>query len=286
MNIKLIFGASFLLLVPIAGQASTTIVYTDNAANSAYASGYAGNGAGTPGFGAFSVATTTTGGGAAGTFIGSASATENGSVGGALDTAGKSFGTFANGNSGGVGDPSVTVSRAFNIADQPTGLVNTGDAFSLDFATGYNDGVAGTSGVSLTNSGGKVGSFFFQKQNGTSPEDFYFNGVDTLKGYSNGILHLTYTLTSATTYSFASTGAITYSGTGTYGSPITGFLVQQTNSAGNNADHDAFFNNLSLTAAAAPSLTAAPEPSQMAAISFMVLGLGGLLVRRRQMRVN
>ena len=277
MNIKLIFGASLLLLVPIAGQASTTIVYTDNAANSAYASGYAGNGAGTPGFGAFFVTTNTVSGGSAGTFIGSAASSENGS-GGAMDTGGNSFGMFANGTSSGAGNPSVTVSRSFNIPTQPTGLVNTGDIFSLDFVTGYNDGFAGSAGVALTNGSGSVGSFFFQKATATTGEDFFFNGVDTGKGYNNGILHLTYTLTSPTTYSFSSTGAVTYSGTFTAAAPVTGFLVQQTNSAGGGGDHDAFFNNL--------SLTSAPEPSQMAAISFMVLGLGGLLVRRRQMRVT
>ena len=279
MNLKLISAAAIAataILLPLQSRAATFITYTDNASN--YSGGYNGQGGSTPGFGAFSVATTTNGGGSAGTFIGSASATENGLVGSALDTAGKSFGTFANGNSGGVGDPSVTVSRAFNIADQPTGLVNTGDAFSLDFATGYNDGVAGTSGVSLTNSGGKVGSFFFQKQNGTSPEDFYFNGVDTLKGYSNGILHLTYTLTAPSTYSFVSTGAVNYSTTFTAGAPVTGFLVQQTNSGGTNANHDAFFNNL--------TLIAAPEPSQIGALLITGLGLGGLMIRRRQVRAS
>ena len=279
MNIKLIFGASLLLLVPIAGQASTTIVYTDNAANSAYASGYAGNGAGTPGFGAFVVTTSTVSGGFAGTFTGSAAPTENGTVGAALNTGGNSFGMYANGTSGSALDPSVTVSRSFNIPTQPTGLVNTGDIFSLDFATGYNDG--GTSGIALTNSTGNVGSFFFNHNEvaqGGGHGAFDFNGANTGIGYSNGILHLTYTLTSPTTYSFSSTGAVAYSGTFTAAAPVTGFLVQQTNSAGGGGDHDAFFNNL--------SLTAAPEPSQMAAISFMVLGLGGLLVRRRQMRVT
>ena len=102
MNIKLILGAAALLLVPIAGQAATFITYTDNAANSAYNSGYAGQGAGTPGFGAFVVTTNTVNGGSAGTFIGSAAGTENGSA-ASLDTSGRSFGMYANGTSGEIG---------------------------------------------------------------------------------------------------------------------------------------------------------------------------------------
>ena len=87
-----------------------------------------------------------------------------------------------------------------------------------------------------------------------------------------------YTITGLTTYSFQSTGADNFSGSGTFSGPITGFQVKLTDVGNSGTDHQSYFNNL--------SLTAAPEPSQMAAISFMVLGLGGLLVRRRQMRVT
>jgi len=274
MNTKLLSAAALTAtaaFLPLAGHAFSN--FTDNAANPAYASGYAGNGAGTPGFGAFVVTTNTVAGAFAGTFTGSAAGTENGLVGGALDTSGKSFGTYANGTSGGATDPSVTVNRAFNTGT--SGLQTAGEGFSLDFVTGYNDG--GSAGVALTNAGGTVGSFAFQKPTGTTGEDFFFNGVDTGQGYSNGILHLTYTLTSSTTYSFASSGAVTFSGTGTFASPITGFQVQQINAVGGGGDHDAFFNNLSLTAA-----PAVPEASSSIGLGVM-LALGGLaLVARRR----
>jgi len=275
MNLKFLFAAAALSLVPVAGQANTVIVYTDNASN--YSGDYNSQGGSTPGFGAFVVKTSTIpNSNYAGTFIGTAAKSEDGSAAG-MDSGGNSFGFYANGSSG-AGSPSVTITRSFNIPTQPTGLVNTGDIFSLDFATGYNDG--GTSGVALTNSSGNVGSFFYNHNElatGGSQGAFDFNGANTGIGYNSGILHLTYKLTAPTTYSFTSTGAVTYAGTFIAATPVTGFLVQQTNSAGGD-NHNGYFNNL--------SLTAAPEPSQMAAITFTVLGLGGLLLRRRQVRVN
>ena len=135
----------------------------------------------------------------------------------------------------------MTVTRPFNAPDQSSGLAVAGDVFSVDFVTGYND--AGTSGVSLlTTSGGNVGNFIYHAGYG-----FSFNNVATGKLYASGVIHLKYTLTSSTAYSFQATGAVTFSGTGTYRSPITGFQFQQTNSAGGDPSHNAYFNNLSLT---------------------------------------
>ena len=285
MNIKLIFSAAALLLVPIAGEAATFITYTDNAGN--YSGGYSGQGGSTPGFGAFNVAST----GSAGTFLYTAKNSEGGNgtpAPGTIDTPTtatsgqpQSFGLFAN-NPDSSTNSSVTISRAFNVPTQPTGLVNTGDAFSLDYVTGYND--AGnyprpnTSGVSLLSGTNAVGTFDYVGGTG-----YFFNGQSTGIAYQSGALHLAYTLTSPTTYSFVASGAISYIGTFTSASAVTGFQVHQTNAGyqdtNNNANgnRDAYFNNL--------SLTAAPEPSQMGAISFMVLGLGGLLLKRRQARV-
>ena len=279
MNIRL-FTAAFAAaaaFLPLSGHAFSN--FTDTAANPAYNSvdpnntSYAGKGAGTPGFGAFAVTTNTVPNGYAGTFISTAAGTENGMVGAALDTGGRSFGTYANGTSGSATDPSVTVTRAFNTGT--SGLQSSGEAFSLDFITGYNDGAPGSSGVALTNTGGPLGSFVYQSNGANS--GYYFNGAAIGQGYTNGILHLAYTLTSATTYSFASSGAVTYTGTGTFASPITGFQVQQVNSANGGGDHDAFFNNLSLTAA-----PAVPEASSSIGLGLM-LALGGvaLVVRRR-----
>jgi len=80
MNTKLFSAAiaTATILLPLAGQAQTTAAsttFTDNAANSAYASGYNGQGGSTPGFGAFNVATT---GPSAGTFVFSAVDSEGG----------------------------------------------------------------------------------------------------------------------------------------------------------------------------------------------------------------
>ena len=269
MNTKLISVAALIAaaaLLPLSGHAFSN--FTDNAANSAYASGYAGNGAGTLGFGAFSVVTNIVSGGFAGSFTGSAAGSENLTVGGALNTSGNSFGMYANGTSGSAADPSSTVTRAFNTGT--SGLKSSGEAFSLDFLTGFNDGAPGSAGVALTNGSGSVGSFVYQSNGANS--GYYFNGTAIGQSYNNGILHLAYTLTSATTYSFASTGAITYSGTGTYASPITGFQVQQVNSANGGGDHDAFFNNLSLTSA-----PAVPEASSSIGLGLM-LALGGLVI--------
>jgi hypothetical protein len=246
-RLKTIFCAA-LLLIPCTGHAQT---FTDNAGNYAPKASYAGLGGSTPGFGAFHVVTTTRAKGSAGTFRYTAAISE-----GNQGTAGdkphtidsptthlskepQSFGFYANGKSQGAGDPSVTITRLFKVPTQRTGLVNAGDTFSLDFVTGFNDG--GTSGVALLSGGMPIGHFYYQAGHG-----FRFNGVATGRGYHNGALHLRYTLTSHTTYTLAVTGAVTFSGKGMFTHPITGFQVQQTNSAGTKPDHNGFFNNLKL----------------------------------------
>ena len=272
MNSKLFSATAFAattLLMPLAGHAFSN--FTDNAANPAYASNYAGNGAGTPGFGAFNVTILTASNGFAGTFTGSAAGSEDGST-GALDTSGKSFGLYANGASSSANDPSSTVARAFNTGT--SGLQTNGESFGLDFVTGYNDGAPGSASVALTNTGGTVGSFAYQSNGANS--GFFFNGTSTGLVYTSGILHLLYTVTSPTTYSFASSGAVTFSGNGTFASPITGFQVQQVNSASSAGNHDAFFNNLALNAA-----PAVPEASSSIGLG-MLLALGGLAVVARK----
>jgi len=277
--------AAMLVLLPLQGRAQTT--YTDNASN--YANGgYAGKGANTPGFGAFNVTST----GTAGTFVYTASESEgnrsdNGAPKpGSIDTpnptpggAGLSFGLYAQGgtkdNNGNVVIPrgtNVTIQRAFNAPPEAAGLATAGDMFSVDFVKGYNDG--GTASVSLLNAGGSTGALFYNGSSGV----LSFNGTDTGNGFKAGADHLVYTLTSPTDYTFTLSGADTYTSTGTFTSPITGFQVQQTDSGANTPDHNAYFNNLSVTA---NSPSAAPEPSQMGALVIMGLGLGGLLLRRR-----
>ncbi len=279
MNAKLFSAAvvaAALVFLPLQGRAQTT--YTDNANNPAYANGYnMGQGANTPGFGAFNVASTSN----AGTFVASASESEGNSgnpTPGSIDTGGKSFGLYAQGGgkdgSGNIipRNTNVTIQRAFNAPPEAAGLATAGDMFSVDFVKGYNDG--GTAGVSLLSAGGSTGALFYNGSNGV----LSFNGTDTGNGFKPGADHLVYTLTSPTAYTFMLTGADTYTGTGTFTTAITGFQVQQADSGSTAPDHNAYFNNLSVTA---NSPSAAPEPSQMGALVIMGLGLGGLLLRRR-----
>ncbi len=253
MNIKHIVPRAIafaILLVAPAVQAQT---YTDNAGN--YTGNYDGKGDSTPGFGAFQVTTTATGGGAAGTFLftateGEANQGAPGNTPSTLDTPTtpiskqpQSFGFFAHGKSAGAGDPSVTIKRAFKVPSESAGLATAGDAFSIDFVTGFNDG--GISGVSLTSASGPVGSFIYHGDG----SGFIFNGTSTSHGFVTGVLHLTYTLTSSTAYSLHVTGALSYTGTGTYSSPITGFQVQAQNANLTTPDHNGYFNNLVLKCA-------------------------------------
>ncbi len=274
-------AASFFLLSH-PGQAS--VLFTDNAGNYSSATGYAGQGGSTPGFGAFGVTAT----GSAGTFLYSAKTSEgnNGTPApSTIDTPAtatsnqpQSFGLFANNNNG-AGPSSVTITRAFSTSEASTGIDVAGDSFSLDFVGGYGafNGDAGSFtpndvGVSLTDGGGTVGSFIYNATTG----HYDFNGTDTGIGFTPGALHLDYSLTSATAYTLAVTGASTYNGTDTFSSPITGFEVQQANAGiDSNGDHNAYFNNLSLTANGSP----APEPSEIGTLALIGLGLTGLMLK-------
>ncbi len=220
-------------LLPVAAHAQT---FTDTAANPIYAKGYTGLGAETPGFGTFKVVCA---GVSAGTFVASASEAEAGQGNpGSIDTGGKAFGTYAQ-----TPDAVTTITRTFRAASRPSGLT-AGDSFSLDFVSGYNDGAngGGSAGVALLSAAGPVGDFHYQSGN-----KYFFDGkVIAGQQYVAGALHLVYTLTSATAYSLQVTGAVTYSGTGTYNGPITGFQVQQKNAGGKDPAHNAYFNTLAL----------------------------------------
>ena len=288
MNTKLFSAAASaaaLTLLPLAGHAQT-VVAQDNASSTAYFSNgtystYGTGSNGGTGFGAFNV----TAAGNGGTFIYSASDSE-GNAGtpapGSIDSPALSptenngsplsFGIYSSGGP----TSSSTVTRSFT-----TSLVNTGDTFSLDFVPGTvvgSTGVNGTSGVELLSGTTAVGSFFDVAQGG--PGAFQFNGADTGVNFANGALHLSYDITSATTYSFTSTGAVSYSGTGTFSAPITGFEVQQTNAGGTTPAYNAYFNNLSETSAAP-----VPEASSFIGLGLMLM-LGGLMVIARKRTVK
>ncbi len=205
----------------------------DNAGKAAYSNGYKAGENGGSGFLPFAVKTT----GTAGTFVFSAAEAE-GNQGSpppaSMDAHGKSFGLFAQSK-----DAAITITRGFAAP-----LTQKGDSFALDFVSGFND--AGACGVALTTAGGPVGSFVFH----SSGVGVLFNDKPTGLGFVRGASHLVYTLTSPTAYSLTVTGAEAFSGTGTFTGPITGFQVQQTNSGSTKPDHNAYFNNLSISHAA------------------------------------
>ncbi len=212
--------------LPVQAAAAGT---QDNAGNAAYASGYKTGDNGGSGFTPFQIVST----GTAGTFVYTATEAE-GNKGtpspSTIDTNGKSFGLFA--QSAGA---SMTITRGFA---KP--LAAKGDSFALDFVGGLNE--AGTVGVALVTASGPAGSFVFHAQGGS----VLFNDKPTGIGFVPGASHLVYTVTSQTTYSLKVTGAVTFSGTGTFHGPITSFQVQQTNSGSVKPDHNAYFNNLSV----------------------------------------
>ena len=290
MNTKLFSAAALLAFLPLTAHAQTTLARTtlaqDNASSAAYVtsgggSSYAGQNGGT-GFGAFNVMST----GAAGTFEYTASESEGGNgtpAPGSIDspttaTSGSplSFGVYAQ-----TLGSSATITRSFTAP-----AVLPGETFALDFVTGYNDGVdaggnagGGTSGVSLLTAAGTVGTFDYQ-----SNDQYLFNGTQVTKAdgtkqdYETGAFHLLYTLTSATTYSLQVSGPFQFTGTGTLAGPVTGFEVAQTNSGVADSAHNAYFNNLSLTAPAA-----VPEASSSLGFGVL-LALGGLGVAAARAR--
>ena len=215
-------------------DASAQAAPGDDAGRAAYSNGYAAGQNGGSGFLPFAVKTA----GTAGTFVFSAAEAE-GNQGSpppaSVDTQGKSFGLFAQ-----SADAAITITRGF-----ASPLTQTGDSFALDFVSGFND--AGAIGVALTTAGGPVGSFVFH----SGGVGILFNDKSTGVGFVRGASHLVYTLTSPTTYSLTVTGADAFSGTGTFSGPITGFQIQQTSSGSTKPDHNAYFNNLSVTHASA-----------------------------------
>lgn len=211
-------------------DASAQAAPGDDAGRAAYSSGYKAGENGGSGFLPFAVKTT----GTAGTFVFSAAESE-GNQGSpppaSIDTQGKSFGLFAQ-----SADAVITITRGFA---QP--LTRKGDTFALDFVGGFNED--GTAGAALTTATGPVGSFVFHG----GGAGVLFNDKPAGLGFVRGASRLVYTLTSPTTYSLTVTGADAFSGTGTFSGPITGFQIQQTSSGSTKPDHNAYFNNLSVT---------------------------------------
>lgn len=102
----------------------------------------------------------------------------------------------------------------------------------------------------------------------------------TKQDYNSGAFSLLYTLTSPTAYTLTVNGPFQFTGTGTLTGPVTGFEVQQVNSGNTASDHNAYFNNLALTAPAA-----VPEASSSLGFAAL-LALGGLTIIARKRRAQ
>ena len=160
--------------------------------------------------------------------------------------------------------------------------LTTGSTFSADFK---NLGIAngGFVGYTLRNTAGST-LFQFGFIGGTN--NYFFGdgttSTDTGLFYTSGGLHTSVTLTAPTTYSFSVQRLSDVSPTvftGTLGSSGAIDRVVFSDNFGGQ-DSDVQFNNLSIT----NSVSAAPEPSQLAGLAFTGLGAFGLVMKARKRR--
>ena len=194
-----------------------------------------------------------------------------------------------NGGGGGGSPTGVGINDADNVAfglnsnpgsERVQRVLSTpltvGSTFSFAFDNGYieNDGyhrmfLGSAASTDLVEFGFKGGT-----------DDYEFNGVQAAGfAFTDGGLNVSFTLNTPLTYTLTATklndnSSYTYNGTlaSTAGLDTISF---QTNDSGHNPYHDFYFNNLSVVAPA-------PEPSQAAAFTVGLLGLGGLCLLRRR----
>jgi len=213
----------------ISARAAST--YSDDASN--YTNSYAGKNAGS-GFGPFIVVAENGKPPYSGTFIASAGGTEKNQGNpspASINTNGHSFGFYANGGP----TASVMVQRVFKSKMQATG-----DSFSINFVTGLND--SGVVGITLYTDNGNVGNFSFAAGSG-----YKFGGKQAAAAFRPGALHLQWKIISPGRLAFSCSGALSYSGWGTFSGSIVGFKVYSTNSGRGGSDHDGYFNSMSET---------------------------------------
>ncbi|HWX21057.1 MAG TPA: hypothetical protein VN578_14245 [Candidatus Binatia bacterium] len=220
----------------------------DNASNPVYNDGDSWNtdDNGGVGFGAWALNADTSGGGSGGFFVADSSGNGSGASGNINTVGNKSWGIYANGG---------TMSEAVRVFNAPLGV---GQVVKLDLDNGYiNTAVENGGGIGA----GKVG--FGLRNGATDVFEFYFTGGDTeyrmhdgsgASGstsilFTDGGLHIEFTLTGATTYSVTTTpnggSPSTFTGTLAASGPVD--TVRFFNySAGSNSPHDAYFNSLEI----------------------------------------
>jgi hypothetical protein len=275
-----------LTLASVRPAAAITTIAQDSADSAAYSGGTFDGLNGGTGFNAFSVVNDSNN--TNGRFVSQTPAKPTSPIG-----SGPNSSAFDIYNYAPQGVNTIDATRSFNFTN--TGTVTTpltvGSTFFTDFR---NTGIVagGFVGYTLRNTtgtplfqfgfiGGQQNYFFGNGSN-------YFSGVgdssntDTGLFYTAGGLHTSLTLTAPTTYSFSVQRLVDSSATVFTGTLGTGGAIDRVVFSDNlgGTDSDVQFNNLKITAA---DVAAAPEPSQMAALTICAMGLGGLmLVRRRQ----
>ena len=236
--------------------AFAAIVAADNASDPAYADAWQSGDNGGSGFGPWTLSTNNNDPSTGGQFIGNSSTNGNGSSGNInTGTPARSFGLYANNNDASFATRSFT-----------GGALLPGQAFNLAMDNGFID--SGSVGFVLLDALGNA-SVGFRFQGG---DTFYevvvsTGAVSTTVPFTADGLNVSILLGAADSFTLSINSNVEYAGTLVATAP-TQFQIINSH-AGSNADHDAFFNNFSVT----------PEPTSL---SLLALGCVTLLRRRRR----
>jgi hypothetical protein len=252
-----------------AGAARALVIAGDDASQSAYIDGWQNGDNGGSGFNAWTNIGNQSGSGSGGGFLASNNSNSQ------INSSGEAWGIFGNG--GGVG-------QAFRPF-APGSTLQPGWTFSLDMDNGFID-TGGTVGFGLQNSSSQnLAEFFFVGGDPSYKVNRSGGSVASGVGFTNQGLHLSFTLTSANSFSMQIDQLS--DGLGTNVTTVSGNLISQTGgqsvaqlrlfnaNAGFNGDHDAFFNNL--------SISVVPEAPAVA-FGGMICGVMGIAYGFRSIR--